>query len=56
VTITDWTTFDRQLASRRRAIVELVPYANQNNRQHGPNEHMKLDHLLTDLGAPVPAA
>ena len=39
----------------------LVPYANQNNRQHGPNEHMRLDHLfqgirtttqlLTDLGA-----
>jgi len=38
----------------------LVPYANQNNRQHGPNEHLKLDHLfqgirttarlLTDLG------
>jgi len=38
----------------------LVPYANQNNRQHGPNEHMRLDHLfrgirttaqlLTDLG------
>jgi acetylornithine deacetylase/succinyl-diaminopimelate desuccinylase-like protein len=42
-----------------------MPYANQNNRQHGPNEHMKLDHLfqgirttqlLTDLAAPVPAA
>lgn len=41
----------------------LVPYANQNNRQHGPNEHMRLDHLfqgirttaqlLTDLGAPA---
>jgi len=39
----------------------LVPYANQNNRQHGPNEHLRLDHLfqgirttarlLTDLGA-----
>jgi acetylornithine deacetylase/succinyl-diaminopimelate desuccinylase-like protein len=38
----------------------LVPYANQNNRQHGPNEHRRLDHLfrgirttaqlLTDLG------
>jgi acetylornithine deacetylase/succinyl-diaminopimelate desuccinylase-like protein len=44
----------------------VVPYANQNNRQHGPNEHMKLDHLfqgirttarlLTDLAAPTPAA
>jgi len=44
----------------------LVPYANQNNRQHGPNEHMKLDHLfqgirttaqlLTDLAAPTAAA
>ncbi|PYM40331.1 MAG: peptidase M20 [Candidatus Rokuibacteriota bacterium] len=43
----------------------LVPYANENNRQHGPNEHMKLDHLfqgirttaqlLTDLAAPPPA-
>lgn len=41
----------------------LVPYANQNNRQHGPNEHLRLDHLfqgvrttarlLTDLGAPA---
>jgi acetylornithine deacetylase/succinyl-diaminopimelate desuccinylase-like protein len=39
----------------------LVPYANQNNRQHGPNEHMDLGHLfqgvrttarlLTELGA-----
>ena len=38
----------------------LVPYANQNNRQHSPNEHMDLDHLfqgvrttarlLTELG------
>jgi len=38
----------------------LVPYANANNRQHSPNEHLKLDHLfqgvrttaqlLTDLG------
>src|SRR6266850_2058192 len=44
----------------------VVPYANQNNRQHGPNEHMKLDHLfqgirttaqlLTDLAAPAPTA
>ncbi len=42
----------------------LVPYANENNRQHGPNEHMRLDHLfqgirttarlLIDLGAPAP--
>ena len=39
----------------------LVPYANANNRQHSPNEHLRLDHLfqgvrttaqlLTDLGA-----
>jgi acetylornithine deacetylase/succinyl-diaminopimelate desuccinylase-like protein len=38
----------------------VVPYANANNRQHSPNEHLKLDHLfqgvrttaqlLTDLG------
>ena len=38
----------------------LVPYANANNRQHSPNEHLRLDHLfqgvrttaqlLTDLG------
>jgi acetylornithine deacetylase/succinyl-diaminopimelate desuccinylase-like protein len=42
----------------------LVPYANANNRQHSPNEHLRLDHLfagvrttaqlLTDL-APAPA-
>jgi len=24
----------------------LVPYANANNRQHSPNEHLRLDHLL----------
>ena len=24
----------------------LVPYANQNNRQHSPNEHLDLDHLF----------
>ena len=39
----------------------LVPYANANNRQHSPNEHLRLDHLfqgvrttaglLRDLGA-----
>jgi acetylornithine deacetylase/succinyl-diaminopimelate desuccinylase-like protein len=38
----------------------IVPYANANNRQHSPNEHLRLDHLfqgvrttaqlLTDLG------
>jgi acetylornithine deacetylase/succinyl-diaminopimelate desuccinylase-like protein len=38
----------------------VVPYANANNRQHSPNEHLRLDHLfqgvrttaqlLTDLG------
>jgi len=42
----------------------LVPYANANNRQHSPNEHLRLDHLfqgvrttaqlLTDLAAPSP--
>jgi acetylornithine deacetylase/succinyl-diaminopimelate desuccinylase-like protein len=42
----------------------LVPYANANNRQHSPNEHLRLDHLfqgvqttarlLTDLGAAPP--
>jgi acetylornithine deacetylase/succinyl-diaminopimelate desuccinylase-like protein len=40
----------------------LVPYANANNRQHSPNEHLRLDHLfqgvrttaqlLTDLATP----
>jgi acetylornithine deacetylase/succinyl-diaminopimelate desuccinylase-like protein len=44
----------------------LVPYANANNRQHSPNEHLRLDHLfqgvrttaqlLTDLGAEPPGA
>ncbi len=44
----------------------LVPYANANNRQHSPNEHLRLDHLfqgvrttaqlLTDLGAQPPGA
>ena len=39
----------------------VVPYANANNRQHSPNEHLRLDHLfqgvrttaglLLDLGA-----
>ena len=24
----------------------IVPYANANNRQHSPNEHLKLDHLF----------
>lgn len=23
----------------------VVPYANANKRQHGPNEHIRLDHL-----------
>jgi acetylornithine deacetylase/succinyl-diaminopimelate desuccinylase-like protein len=42
----------------------LVPYANANNRQHSPNEHLRLDHLfqgvrttaqlLTDLATPSP--
>jgi acetylornithine deacetylase/succinyl-diaminopimelate desuccinylase-like protein len=40
----------------------VVPYANANNRQHSPNEHLRLDHLfqgirttaqlLIDLGGP----
>lgn len=44
----------------------LVPYANANNRQHSPNEHLRLDHLfqgvrttarlLTDLGTELPGA
>ena len=44
----------------------LVPYANANNRQHSPNEHLRLDHLfqgvrttaqlLTDLAAALPGA
>ncbi len=42
----------------------LVPYASANNRQHSPNEHLRLDHLfqgvrttaqiLTDLAAAPP--
>jgi acetylornithine deacetylase/succinyl-diaminopimelate desuccinylase-like protein len=42
----------------------LVPYANANNRQHSPNEHLRLDHLfqgvrttaqlLRDLGGAEP--
>ena len=24
----------------------VVPYANANNRQHSPNEHLRLDHLF----------
>ena len=27
----------------------LVPYANANNRQHSPNEHLKLDHLFQGI-------
>ena len=27
----------------------LVPYANANNRQHSPNEHLKLDHLFQGM-------
>jgi len=44
----------------------LVPYANANNRQHSPNEHLRLDHLfqgvrttahlLADLAAALPGA
>jgi len=54
----DWTSFERALAARRRDIAEglvsflrvdtvsVVPYANANNRQHSPNEHLRLDHLF----------
>ena len=41
----------------------IVPYANANNRQHSPNEHLRLDHLfqgvrttaqlMSDLGGPT---
>jgi acetylornithine deacetylase/succinyl-diaminopimelate desuccinylase-like protein len=27
----------------------VVPYANANNRQHGPNEHLRLDHLYQGI-------
>ena len=27
----------------------VVPYANANNRQHSPNEHLKLDHLFQGI-------
>ena len=27
----------------------LVPYANANNRQHAPNEHLRLDHLFQGI-------
>jgi acetylornithine deacetylase/succinyl-diaminopimelate desuccinylase-like protein len=27
----------------------LVPYANANNRQHSPNEHLRLDHLFQGM-------
>jgi acetylornithine deacetylase/succinyl-diaminopimelate desuccinylase-like protein len=27
----------------------LVPYANANNRQHSPNEHLRLDHLFRGI-------
>ncbi|PWU18537.1 MAG: hypothetical protein C5B48_14660 [Candidatus Rokuibacteriota bacterium] len=29
----------------------LVPYANANNRQHSPNEHLRLDHLFQGVRA-----
>jgi acetylornithine deacetylase/succinyl-diaminopimelate desuccinylase-like protein len=29
-----------------KAPTFLVPYANANNRQHAPNEHLRLDHLF----------
>jgi acetylornithine deacetylase/succinyl-diaminopimelate desuccinylase-like protein len=44
----DWSAFDLALRARRRPILErfsVVPYANANNRQHSPNEHLRLDHL-----------
>ena len=27
----------------------VVPYANANNRQHAPNEHLRLDHLFQGM-------
>jgi acetylornithine deacetylase/succinyl-diaminopimelate desuccinylase-like protein len=27
----------------------VVPYANANNRQHSPNEHLRLDHLFQGI-------
>ena len=27
----------------------VVPYANANNRQHSPNEHIRLDHLYQGI-------
>lgn len=27
----------------------VLPYANANNRQHGPNEHLRLDHLFQGI-------
>jgi acetylornithine deacetylase/succinyl-diaminopimelate desuccinylase-like protein len=27
----------------------LVPYANADNRQHSPNEHLRLDHLFQGI-------
>ena len=27
----------------------VVPYANANNRQHSPNEHLRLDHLYQGI-------
>ncbi len=31
----------------------LVPYANANNRQHSPNEHLRLDHLFQGIRTTV---
>jgi acetylornithine deacetylase/succinyl-diaminopimelate desuccinylase-like protein len=27
----------------------VIPYANANNRQHSPNEHLRLDHLFQGI-------
>ena len=32
-----------------KAPTFLVPYANANNRQHAPNEHLRLDHLFQGI-------
>ena len=45
--------FDARLVKNQRVDVTdiqklptiVVPYANANNRQHSPNEHLRLDHL-----------
>ena len=49
--MTDWTALDRTDLLKVPAL--LVPCANQNNRQHSPNEHLRLDHLFQGIRATV---